>query len=184
MDTFTLVVAGLAAGAIILIALGISMAGSSGVTLERLERYAATEKQAGGKEGAGVADLIQRSAALAQLNKVVEKRDFGANLLRDLGAADLKLKPSEFLAIWAMVDDRPEVMLRRIDHLRRTAQPVADDRGTGRDRPVGHRASPQRNGCTGSSRHVCAGTICGMDQEAICNLAAAAAAPSGATRRA
>ena len=101
MDTFTLVVAGLAAGAIILIALGISMAGSSGVTLERLERYAATEKQAGGKEGAGVADLIQRSAALAQLNKVVEKRDFGANLLRDLGAADLKLKPSEFLAIWA-----------------------------------------------------------------------------------
>lgn len=102
MDTFTLVVAGLAAGAIILIALGISMAGGSGVTLERLERYAAGQKQEDGKEGAGgVAELIQRSAALAQLNKVVEKRDFGANLLRDLGAADLKLKPSEFLAIWA-----------------------------------------------------------------------------------
>src|SRR3954469_23909951 len=102
MDTFTLVVAGLAAGAIILIALGISMAGSGGVTLERLERYAAGQKVEGGKEGAsGVAELIQRSAALAQLNKVVEKRDFGANLLRDLGAADLKLKPSEYLAIWA-----------------------------------------------------------------------------------
>jgi tight adherence protein B len=77
------------------------MAGSSGVTLERLERYAAAEKVQGGKDGAGVAELIQRSAALAQLNKVVEKRDFGANLLRDLGAADLKLKPSEFLGIWA-----------------------------------------------------------------------------------
>ena len=102
MDTFTLVVAGLAAGAIILIALGISMAGSGGVTLERLERYAAGQKVEGDKEGAGgVAELIQRSAALAQLNKVVEKRDFGANMLRDLGAADLKLKPSEFLAIWA-----------------------------------------------------------------------------------
>src|SRR4051812_40629963 len=102
MDTFTLVVAGLAAGAIILIALGISMAGSGGVTLERLERYAAGQKVEGGKEGAsGVAELIQRSAALAQLNKVVEKRDFGANLLRDLGAADLKLKPSEFITIWA-----------------------------------------------------------------------------------
>jgi tight adherence protein B len=37
---------------------------------------------------------------MAQLNKVVERRDFGANLLRDLGAADLKLKPSEYLAIW------------------------------------------------------------------------------------
>src|SRR5262245_59249387 len=102
MDTFTLVVAGLAAGAIILIALGISMAGSGGVTLERLERYAAGQKQEAGKEGSGgLADLDQRSAALAQLNKVVEKRDFGANLLRDLGAADLKLKPSEFLGIWA-----------------------------------------------------------------------------------
>jgi tight adherence protein B len=102
MDTFTLVVAALAAGAIILIALGISMAGSGGVTLERLVRDAAGQNQDGGKEGsAGVAELIQRSAALAQLNKVVEKRDFGANLLRDLGAADLKLKPSEFIAIWA-----------------------------------------------------------------------------------
>jgi tight adherence protein B len=100
MDTFTLVVAGLAAGAIILIALGISMAGGSGATLERLERYASGPKQEGKDGTAGVAELIQRSAALAQLNKVVEKRDFGANLLRDLGAADLKLKPSEFLAIW------------------------------------------------------------------------------------
>jgi tight adherence protein B len=102
MDTFTLVVAALAAGAIILIALGISMAGTGGVTLERLERYAAGQKQDGAQEGAGgIADLVQRSAALAQLNKAVEKRDFGANLLRDLGAADLKLKPSEFIAIWA-----------------------------------------------------------------------------------
>jgi tight adherence protein B len=101
MDTFTLVVAGLAAGAIILIALGISMSGSGGVTLERLERYAAGQKPEGGKEGGGgLADLVQRSAALAQLNKVVEKRDFGANLLRDLGAADLKLKPSEFIGLW------------------------------------------------------------------------------------
>jgi tight adherence protein B len=100
MDTVTLVVAGLAAGAIILIALGISMAGGSGATLERLERYASGPKQEGKDGTAGVAELIQRSAALAQLNKVVEKRDFGANLLRDLGAADLKLKPSEFLAIW------------------------------------------------------------------------------------
>ena len=99
----TLIIASLAAVSIVLIALGISMAGSSGVTLERLERYAAgvktAEATAGG--GGGVAELIQRSAALAQLNKAVEKRDFGANLLRDLGAADLKLKPSEYLSIWA-----------------------------------------------------------------------------------
>jgi tight adherence protein B len=99
----TLVVAALAAGSIVLIALGIALAGSGGVTLERLERYAAgakPEAAAGGAQG-GVAELIAKSAALAQLNRVVEKRDFGANLLRDLGAADLKLKPSEYLGIWA-----------------------------------------------------------------------------------
>jgi tight adherence protein B len=95
------IIAALAAGAIILIALGIALAGSSGVTLERLERYAATDKKEGTGEKTGLADLVSRSAALAQLNKVVEKRDFGANLLRDLGAADLKLKPSEYIALWA-----------------------------------------------------------------------------------
>jgi tight adherence protein B len=97
----TLIVAALAAGSIVLIALGIALSGSGGVTLERLERYAAGAKPEGGAGGQGVAELIQKSAALAQLNKVVEKRDFGANLLRDLGAADLKLKPSEYLGIWA-----------------------------------------------------------------------------------
>jgi len=98
----TLVIAGGAAAAIILIALGISMSGSSGVTLERLERYAAGSKtaEAGATGQGGVAELIAKSAALAQLNRVVEKRDFGANMLRDLGAADLKLKPSEYIAIW------------------------------------------------------------------------------------
>jgi tight adherence protein B len=96
-----IVIAALAAGAIILIALGIALSGSGGVTLERLERYAAGAKPEAGSGGQGVAELIQKSAALAQLNKVVEKRDFGANLLRDLGAADLKLKPSEYLGIWA-----------------------------------------------------------------------------------
>ncbi|HET7182871.1 MAG TPA: type II secretion system F family protein [Candidatus Limnocylindrales bacterium] len=100
----TLVIAALAAVAIILIALGIAMSSNSGVTLERLERYASTAKPEAGAAGqGGVADLIAKSAALAQLNKVVEKRDFGANLLRDLGAADLKLKPSEYLAIWGGV---------------------------------------------------------------------------------
>jgi tight adherence protein B len=109
----TLVIAGGAALAIILIALGISMSGSSGVTLERLERYASTAKstEPGAAGQGGVAELIAKSAALAQLNKVVEKRDFGANMLRDLGAADLKLKPSEWIAIWgAFIVGVPVVM--------------------------------------------------------------------------
>jgi tight adherence protein B len=98
---FNIVVAALAAGSIVLIALGIALAGSSGITQERLERYAAGKKpEGGGPAKEGFAELLQKSAALAQLNKVVEQQSFGANLLRDLGAADLKLKPSEYLAIW------------------------------------------------------------------------------------
>jgi tight adherence protein B len=38
---------------------------------------------------------------MTQLNKVVEQRDFGANLAREIARADLKLKPSEYLVIWA-----------------------------------------------------------------------------------
>ena len=98
----TIIVAAAAALSIVLIALGISSSGGGGITLERLERYAATGRAAiPGQKAEGLAELVAQSAALATLNRAVEKRDFGANLLRELGAADLKLKPSEYLAIWA-----------------------------------------------------------------------------------
>jgi hypothetical protein len=45
--------------------------------------------------------MLGQSVALARLNRVVEQRDFGANLARDIARADLKLKPGEFMAIWA-----------------------------------------------------------------------------------
>jgi tight adherence protein B len=44
--------------------------------------------------------MLAQSAALANLNRAVEQRDFGANLARDIARADLKLKVSEFLLIW------------------------------------------------------------------------------------
>jgi tight adherence protein B len=98
----TLVVAGIAAAAVIVIALGVAMSGSGSGVSERLQRYASTPKaqpEKGASKGP-ISDLIAQSEALANLNKVVEQRDFGANLARDLARADLKLKPSEFLAIW------------------------------------------------------------------------------------
>src|SRR4051794_13678681 len=97
----TLVVAAVAAAAIFLIAIGIAASGSSSGVSARLERYASA-RQSGKTEasGGGISDLLAQSVALAQLNKVVEQRDFGANLARDIARADLKLKPSEFLAIW------------------------------------------------------------------------------------
>jgi tight adherence protein B len=98
----TLAVAGVAALAILLIAVGIASSGGSGIS-DRLERYASSKPEAkAASTGQGpISDLIAQSAAIANLNKVVEQRDFGANLQRDLSRADLKLKPSEFLFIWA-----------------------------------------------------------------------------------
>ena len=100
MDVMTLAVAGVAALAILLIAVGVANSGSSGIS-DRLERYASGKVEATkGASGSGpIADLIAQSAALANLNRVVEGRDFGATLSRDLARADLKLKPSEYLMI-------------------------------------------------------------------------------------
>ena len=103
MDPLTLGVAGVAALAILLIAVGIASSGSSGIS-DRLERYASSRPEGGRPASTGqgpISDLIAQSQALANLNKVVEGRDFGANLARELARADLKLKPSEYLFIWA-----------------------------------------------------------------------------------
>jgi tight adherence protein B len=98
----TLAVAAVAAAAIFLIAIGIATSGNGSGVSARLERYASARESGKSTEGSGgLAELLERSVALAQLNRVVEARDFGANLARDIARAYLKLKPSEFLAIWA-----------------------------------------------------------------------------------
>lgn len=104
MDPMTLAVAGVAAAAIFMIAVGIATSGGGSGVSARLERYASAKGSGKAVETSGqggLAELLERSVALAQLNKVVENRDFGANLAREIARADLKLKPSEFLAIWA-----------------------------------------------------------------------------------
>jgi tight adherence protein B len=102
VDPLTLGVAGVAALAILLIAVGIASSGSSGIS-DRLERYASgrTEGKPASTGQGPISDLIAQSQAIANLNKVVEGRDFGANLARELARADLRLKPSEYLFIWA-----------------------------------------------------------------------------------
>jgi tight adherence protein B len=102
VNSMTIVVAAIAAVAILLIALGVASSGSGSGVSARLERYAAgTKDKKEGKKPEGLAELIAQSSALASLNRVVEQRDFGANLAREIARADLKLKPSEFLGIWA-----------------------------------------------------------------------------------
>jgi tight adherence protein B len=98
-----LVVAAILGAGIFLIFLGLAGSGGSGSGMSaRLERYAAGKEQAPAAQasGASLGDALAQSVALAQLNKIVEQRDFGANLARDIARADLKLKPGEFIAIW------------------------------------------------------------------------------------
>jgi len=98
----TIVVAAVAALAILLIAVGIASSGGGTGVSARLERYASGKDETKAAEaGPGsLGDLISQSAAISQLNKAVEGRDFGANLSRELARADLKLKVSEYLFIW------------------------------------------------------------------------------------
>jgi tight adherence protein B len=98
----TIVIAAVAAAAIILIAVGIASGGRGTGVSARLERYAsgAKEPTTADTPNASLGELISQSAAIAQLNKVVEQRDFGANIARELARADLKLKVSEYLFIW------------------------------------------------------------------------------------
>jgi tight adherence protein B len=79
----------------------LSLAGGSDVNA-RLERYAAGEETK--RDSASPRDLSERiatSAALANFNRVIERRDWGSNMARELARADLALKPTEFLAIRA-----------------------------------------------------------------------------------
>jgi tight adherence protein B len=102
VEPMTLAVAGVAAGAIFLIAIGIATSGSGSAVSTRLERYASGKDAAAAVAGSGgLSEMISSSVALAQLNRVVERRDFGANLAREIARADLKIKVSEYLAIWA-----------------------------------------------------------------------------------
>jgi tight adherence protein B len=89
---------------VMLVFLGLSSSGQSGGISARLERYAAgkTETTAAptAQGSGGLSNALAQSVALARLNRVVEQRDFGANLARDIARADLKLRPSEYMVIW------------------------------------------------------------------------------------
>jgi len=93
------IIAGIAAGAVFLIAVGIAMSGSGGGIAGRLERYAAGREpgtKAEGTEGA------QESAVVAGISRVIERQDLTARLSTDLARADLKMRPAEFVILWGV----------------------------------------------------------------------------------
>ena len=102
MDPIVIALAGVLAVAVVLIAMAVSTAGSGSLDA-RIQRYAAGREDAAdpARAQANLGELISSNAALATINRAVERRSFGANLARDLARADLRLRVSEFLAIWA-----------------------------------------------------------------------------------
>ncbi len=96
MGMLPFLIAGLAAGAVLFVTIGIAMTGSGGVA-SRLERYtraggAATSEPAAGAE--------RESAVIAGLTRVMEGQDLNARLSTEIARADLKLRPAEFVAAW------------------------------------------------------------------------------------
>lgn len=87
-------IAGLAAGAVVVIAIGIAMSGGSGGVASRLERYARSQgidtKPSGERE----------SSVIAGLSRVIEGQDLQTRLSTEIARADLKLRPAEFLVAW------------------------------------------------------------------------------------
>ena len=101
MNPMLFLLAVVAALAVLLVAIGLSGSGGSSVT-ERLERYASGRREDAKKKSApSLAEMLQNSPTLTTINKGLEERDFGANLARDIARADLRLRVSEYLAIWA-----------------------------------------------------------------------------------
>ncbi|MEX0709725.1 MAG: type II secretion system F family protein [Chloroflexota bacterium] len=96
MGMLPFLIAGLAGGAVLLIAVGIAMSGGSGGVASRLERYA---RAGGGEATAGGGD--RESAVIAGISRVIERQDLQARLAVEIARADLKLRPAEFVFAWA-----------------------------------------------------------------------------------
>ena len=94
-DLLPFLIAGLAAMAVVLFAVGVALSSGDGAVTARLERYAS----AGGLER--TAQPTERaSPVLAGLSRVIERQDMAARLSTELARADLKLKPAEWVGLW------------------------------------------------------------------------------------
>jgi tight adherence protein B len=96
MGMLPFLIAGLAALAVVVIAIGISMSAGGGGVSSRLERYASGRSDTEGTDGP------QESMVVAGLSRVIERQDLATRLSIDLARADLKMKPAEFLILWAL----------------------------------------------------------------------------------
>jgi tight adherence protein B len=90
-------IAGIAALAVLVIAVGIAMSAGGGGVSARLERYASGKDDDPTATGDGAESVV-----VAGLSRAIEKQDFTTKLAVDLARADLKMRPAEFLILWAV----------------------------------------------------------------------------------
>jgi tight adherence protein B len=95
MGMLPFLIAGLAAGAVLVTAIGIAMSGGSGGVAARLERYARSPAA-----GEGEIDPNRDSVVIAGLSRMIEGQDLATRLSTEIARADLKLRPAEFLFAW------------------------------------------------------------------------------------
>jgi tight adherence protein B len=98
MGMLPFLIAGLAAGSVFLVAVGISMSGGSGGVASRLERYA--RSQGIDTSPAAASGDRSKSTVIAGLSRVIEGQDLSTRLSTEIARADLKLRPAEFLIAW------------------------------------------------------------------------------------
>jgi tight adherence protein B len=95
MGMLPLLIAGIAALAIVVIAVGIAMS-AGGDVASRLERYTSA------RDTSVDGEFASESAVVAGLSRVIEAQGFTSRLATDLARADLKMKPAEYLIVWAI----------------------------------------------------------------------------------
>jgi tight adherence protein B len=95
MGMLPFLIAALAAGAVLLVAVGVAMSGSSGGVASRLERYA---RPGADQQAAGTGE--RESAVMAGLTRAIESRDLTTRLSIEIARADLKLRPAELIGAW------------------------------------------------------------------------------------
>ncbi len=95
MGMLPFLIAGLAASAVLVLAVGIAMSGGSGGVASRLERYARSQ-------GIDTTSTTgeRESVVIAGLSRVIEGQDLSTRLSTEIARADLKLRPAEFLFAW------------------------------------------------------------------------------------
>jgi tight adherence protein B len=97
MGMLPILIAGLAAGAVLLLAIGIAMSGGSGGVAQRLERYA----RSGGERSTKSEDADDKdSAVMAGISRMIDRQDMTARLSTEIARADLKLRPAELVGAW------------------------------------------------------------------------------------